>query len=667
MRRLSICLAFLVILSTCSCVRKASVTEPGDNPAIRLVVMDPLALPLACACVEGYAQRRYEVLSDFLSRELNTKVDLAFSEALRTPYQQLGGVEIIIGKDSVVRADAEALSLDIRRIAMLSGKDGKVTLKGLFVVSKDSPVKSIEDLKGRSIIFGPAEASEKNDAALAALKLYGIPGPQKLETRSACNIGAIAVSEKEADATVISSYALPLLEGCGAINKGELKVIGETDAVPFIGVFINSRIGKATEKRIRQAFIKAGQKKRFRKALETKDGFIDLPDDGTPWTDWRANGRKGFSPDLPLELRTAPVRLWTRELEGVGMAGIAATRQHVVVADKNISETEDIFRCLESETGHQLWELRYPASGKMDFSNSPRSTPVINEGLVYLQGALGHLHCVELATGEIRWKRNLAADFNSRVPQWGFSPTPLLVDNVLIVAPGSGDASLAALDVKTGKTVWTSAGKPAAYASFIRCEFGGVQQIIGYDSFSLGGWDPLTGTRLWELVPPNKGDFNVPTPIDLGGKLLVATENNGTRIYGFSDSGRIIPEPEAKNRDLAPDTATPIVAGDLLIGSGYGLVCLDLQDGLKTLWEHDDSPFDDYNVLIAGRDRVLAVTHNGEAHLLRPSRKGLDIVSSMKLFGDLPEGDRETWSHAALVGNRLYVRNLVSVQCFLIY
>jgi outer membrane protein assembly factor BamB/ABC-type phosphate/phosphonate transport system substrate-binding protein len=667
MKRQTIGLVFLLMLSACSCVTKAPVTLPAESPAIRLVVMDPLALPLACACVEGYAQRRYDLLAKFLGKELKTEVELAFSESLRSSYKELGGVDVVIGKDSVVRADAKALAIDVRRIAMLSGKDGEVTTKGLFVVRSDSTIKSTEDLRGHSTIFGPAEDTEKNIAALVTLDLYGIPRPQKLATRSSCNTAAIAVSEKEADAAVISSPILPLLGGCGAIGSSELKVIGETDALPFIGVFLNCTISKTAEMQIRKALLKAGKSRRLRKALETRDGFIDLPAAGTPWTDWRANGRRAFSPDVPLELRTGPIRLWTRELEGVGMAGIAATRQHVVVADKNTAETEDIFRCLESETGQQLWELRYPASGKMDFSNSPRSTPVISDGLVYLQGALGHLHCVELATGGIRWKRNLATDFNARIPQWGFSPTPLLVDNMLIVAPGAKDASLAALDKMTGKTIWKSPGNLAAYASFIRGEVGGVKQIIGYDTISLGGWDPLTGKRLWKLVPPNSGDFNVPTPIDLGGKLLVTTENNGTRIYGFTDSGRIIPEPQAVNRDLAPDTATPLVTGDLLIGTSYGLVCLDLKDNLETLWEYDKSPFDDYNVLIGGKDRVLAITHNGEAHLLHPSRKKLEIVSSMKLFDDLPEGDRETWSHAALVGNHLYVRNLVSVQCFLIY
>src|ERR1039458_5029996 len=56
---------------------------------------------------------------------------------------------------------------------------------------------------------------------------------------------------------------------------------------------------------------------------------------------------------------------------------------------------------------------------------------------------------------------------------------------------------------------------------------------------SLGGWDPQSGERLWTLTPPAEGDFNVPTPLAVDGKVLLATENNGTRLYGFGNDGKI--------------------------------------------------------------------------------------------------------------------------------
>ncbi len=105
------------------------------------------------------------------------------------------------------------------------------------------------------------------------------------------------------------------------------------------------------------------------------------------------------------------------------------------------------------------------------------------------------------------------------------------VDDKLIINPGAPDASLAALDRKTGKVLWKSAGKPHAYASFVLHGEGASRQIIGYDRESLGGWDPTTGKRRWTITPITPKDFNVPTPIVAGNDLLVSTENNGTRRY----------------------------------------------------------------------------------------------------------------------------------------
>jgi len=185
----------------------------------------------------------------------------------------------------------------------------------------------------------------------------------------------------------------------------------------------------------------------------------------------------------------------------------------------------------------------------------------------------------------------------------------------------------------------------------------------------LGGWHPETGQRLWKLMPEWDGDFNVPTPIvvgDLCKRLLVSTENNGTRLYQFDQQGRIDPKPVARNDDLAPDTSTPVVLDGMVFGNFGALVCLDLDDGLSTLWEADDEPLIDYCSFIAGNGRVLVTTQSGRLYLLRATKKGFDPVSTLDLFQDVPSTDRDVWSHPALVKNRLYVRNLRGVYCFLL-
>src|SRR4051812_36195729 len=132
--------------------------------------------------------------------------------------------------------------------------------------------------------------------------------------------------------------------------------------------------------------------------------------------------------------------------------------------------------------------------------------------------------------------------------------SPLIADGKLIVNPGAKDASLAALEPRTGKGIWKTPGKPASYGSLLAATFGGRLQVVGFDADSLGGWDVADGKRLWQLLPEKSTTFNVPTPMQVGERLLVAVENNGTALYHFKNQGVIDPKPVAEFEDLAPDT-----------------------------------------------------------------------------------------------------------------
>ncbi len=99
--------------------------------------------------------------------------------------------------------------------------------------------------------------------------------------------------------------------------------------------------------------------------------------------------------------------------------------------------------------------------------------------------------------------------------------------------------------------------------------------MVAYDHESLGGWDPADGRRLWTLAPPLPGDFNVPTPVVVGDKLLLVSENNGARLHAFDAQGKIRQTPVAVNRKLKPDMSTPVVVGHRVFCVHEKLYCLD--------------------------------------------------------------------------------------------
>ncbi|REJ89085.1 MAG: hypothetical protein DWQ29_07965 [Planctomycetota bacterium] len=377
------------------------------------------------------------------------------------------------------------------------------------------------------------------------------------------------------------------------------------------------------------------------------------------WTGWRGPERDGLVPWLPAAFPDQPKIEWTLPLTGDGLAGVAATLELVIVADRDFLDTHDVWRCLDAALGLELWTVTYRAEGQLDYGNSPRATPLIHGDFVYLQGAFGHLLCVELASGEIVWQRDLLADFDAELPIWGLCGSPLIAGGNLIVNPGGPQAFLAALDPATGETRWTTPGRTAAYASFIEADLGGRRQLVGYDKVSLGGWDVETGRRLWELKPAIPGDFNVPTPVVVEKQLLVTTENNGTRLYGFNDDGTIVPQPKARYERLAADSSTAVVIDGRVFGVWNDLHCLSAENDLEPLWRSRDRVFRDYASLIAAPGRVLVTTTSGELILVDSTSADYNVVGRMPVIAD----DSEVHAHPALAGTRLYVRSASSILC----
>jgi ABC-type phosphate/phosphonate transport system substrate-binding protein len=266
-----------------------TVASAAEKPAaananvFTVIVMDPLAAPLSCPCVKGYAQRDYDKLGKFLETKLGRPVAVHYSETLTGALTKKsnGKADLIIGKDSVVRADADTNKVAVTQLAALTGKDGKTTQTGLICVAALDKALTASDLKDYSIYFGTADAEEKHGAAVKLFKELGVKLPEKLETCVACTDGATKVIELAKNgqkvATVISSYAQPLLEGCGTIKKGDLRVVGETAPVPFISAFATGSVSPGERDTLKTALLAIGANKDLCAALETKAGFVEPP------------------------------------------------------------------------------------------------------------------------------------------------------------------------------------------------------------------------------------------------------------------------------------------------------------------------------------------------------------------------------------------------------
>lgn len=265
----------------------------GDEKGpLTLIVMDPMASKLSCDCVQGYAQRDYEKLSYFLTKKLARKVNVVWAESLKTGLEESkGAVDIIIGKHSVVLHDAKEEKVEIRPLAQLTDQKDSVNMTGMFVVRSGNPAKSVEDLKGYRVLFGPSYCDEKSAAMIELMKQKSLPIPSPLETAPTCSAAALQLMELPEDAkatAVISSYAAALLEGCKKVKKGDLRIIGESKPVPFITLFVRSNMPKESVEKISKAFDDVGLDAQLLIDMETASGFI-------PWNEAESKGDKKIS------------------------------------------------------------------------------------------------------------------------------------------------------------------------------------------------------------------------------------------------------------------------------------------------------------------------------------------------------------------------------------
>ncbi len=354
--------------------------------------------------------------------------------------------------------------------------------------------------------------------------------------------------------------------------------------------------------------------------------------------------------------------VWETRLSSEGIGGIAATREWVVVGSRSLLDDADVFSCHRMSDGHQMWQIVCPAAGDLDYGNSPRATPLIVGQRVILLGAFGDLTVADLDSGEILWQMNFRSRFGAELPIWGFCNSPLALtgsggEPLVVVQPGAAEASLVALNLDSGAVVWKSPGRKPGYSSLIVADINGQSQLVGYDETTAGGWG-LDGKRLWTLTPGQAGDFNVPTPLLIDGRLFLTTENNGSRLYEFDADRQIDPNPVAEFDELSPDTHSPVLVGDLICGTSGQLYCLD-KHTLDAVHSIDDRVFSEYTSAISdGQQRLLITTLSGDLVLLQIDNGQCQLVSRLRLTDDA-----EVYAHPALVDNRLLIRYGRSLEC----
>jgi outer membrane protein assembly factor BamB len=307
-------------------------------------------------------------------------------------------------------------------------------------------------------------------------------------------------------------------------------------------------------------------------------------------------------------------------------------------------------------------ELRVSLGGyRNGQGDGPRGTPVIDGDRVYVEGGNGDLTCLDAATGKTVWHLNLSADFGGGRPGWGYSESPLIVDDKLIVTPGGGKGTVTALDKSNGKVVWRSEGvkQRAHYASPVVAEIGGVKQIVQFARGSVFGVTLDGGKLLWEYSNANNGTANAATPIIYKDHVFASSGygTGGGLAKIVADGDGFKTEEVYFNKSMANHHGGIVKFGDHMYGFGSGgLICMNYLTG-EMAWRARSVG---KGSLVAADGMLFLLGERYEVGLAEATPEGYEELGRFKIESH----GRPSWAHPVVTGGRFYIRNQHSLTSY---
>lgn len=385
----------------------------------------------------------------------------------------------------------------------------------------------------------------------------------------------------------------------------------------------------------------------------------------TVWNQWRGPTRDGLVAGAywPRSLSENNLkRLWRVELPP-SYSGPIVSESEVFVTG-TAEKKNEVVLALDRKTGKERWRAEWPGAMLVPFfawSNGSwiRSTPSFDGESLFVAGMRDLLVSLDVKTGKERWRVDFVKELESPLPAFGFVSSPLLDGDSLYVQAG---ASFVKLDKKTGKVIWRALKDEggmmgSAFSSPIMATLAGQRQLVVQTREKLAGVDPQTGEVLWEQKVPNFRGMNILTPVVFGDGIFTSSYQNKSWFFNVSKKDGKVEVKEAWSEKAQGYMSTPVV----IDGHAYihlqnqRFACINLTTGERT-WT--SKPYGKYSSLVTQKDLILALDQTGRLLLLKANSKEFELLGEQKV------ADEEAWAHVAVVGDKIFVRELNALTVF---
>ena len=374
------------------------------------------------------------------------------------------------------------------------------------------------------------------------------------------------------------------------------------------------------------------------------------------WAQWRGPNRDGISSEtgfLKNWPKEGPKVLWHIPFgDGYSGISIAQGKVYTMYAEGN----DEFVICLDASDGKEVWRFRSGAKFTEQRGDGPRSMPTVHGGSVFALGAEGKLYALDARDGIKLWAHNFVEEFDSKIPTWGFSSSPLIEgDLVLIEAGGKDGKSIVAFNKKSGDVVWTTHTDAVGYSSPIAIDFGGVRQIIFLTSKTLLSVAPEDGQIYWKYPWPE--GINIATPIFIpDDKVFISAsyDKGAVLLKMTADEEGIGIEEVWKSRVMKNHFNSSVLQGDYLYGFDNAiLTCIEANTG-EEQWRQRG--FRKGSLLLAD-GYLIILGEAGKLALAEANPSEYNEKARFQLFDD------KCWTVPTLAGGRLYLRNQKEMVC----
>jgi outer membrane protein assembly factor BamB len=374
------------------------------------------------------------------------------------------------------------------------------------------------------------------------------------------------------------------------------------------------------------------------------------------WPGFRGPDRDGVVRGVRIKTdwsASPPVELWRRPI-GPGWSSFAVRGDLLYTQEQR--GDDEVVACYNVTTGKPVW--RHGDAARFWESNAgagPRATPTLSNGRVYTFGGTGIVNALDAGNGAVVWSRNAASDVGKKIPGWGFASSPLVVDDIVIVAAAG---KLVAYDLATGEPRWLGPDGGGGYSSPHLVTIHGVPQILLLSGTGATSVDSTDGKLLWQHPLPPGARIVQPALTTDGDVLLHDGEGNGMRRIAVAHGpGGWSVEERWNSFGLNPYFNDFVVHKDHAFGfAGSGLACIDLRDGERK-WKGGRYG-NGQLVLLPDQDLLLVLSEEGDLALVRATPDQFTELARV------PAIEGKTWNHPVLVGDVLLVRNGQEMAAF---